>query len=146
MAPNAKRATMSNRKLIRPEMAEQKKEGAAGRSVRRKQSPPEQTNAEEFYYLKQMSARTPMVVVLTNDEELRGWIEWYDKGAIKLNRTTGPNLLIPKHNIRYLFKEEELRRTRRRSAENAESGAPPGKRGPIPDDAGLSETESESEE
>ncbi len=102
---------MANRKLIRPDMNELKKE-LPSRSVRRKQSPPEQTNAEEFYYLKQMAARTPMVVVLDNDEELRGWIEWYDKGAIKLNRGSGPNLLIQKHCIRYLFKEEELRRGR----------------------------------
>lgn len=101
---------MSNRKLIRPDMTELKKE-LPSRSVRRKQSPPEQTNAEEFYYLKQMAARTPMVVILVNDEELRGWIEWYDKGAIKLNRHQGPNLLIQKHSIRYLFKEEELKRT-----------------------------------
>ena len=28
-------------------------------------------------------------------------------------RSAGPNLLIPKHSIRYLFKEEELRRARR---------------------------------
>ncbi len=47
---------MTNRKLIRPEMP--KKEDGAGRGVRRKQAPPEQTNAEEFYYLKQMAART----------------------------------------------------------------------------------------
>jgi sRNA-binding regulator protein Hfq len=106
---------MSNRKLIRPDVGDKSRDGAA-RAVRRKQAPPEQTNAEEFYYLKQMASRTPMVVVLTNDEELFGWIEWYDKGAIKLNRTTGPNLLIPKHNIRYLYKEEELRRGRRRPA------------------------------
>jgi sRNA-binding regulator protein Hfq len=106
---------VSNRKLIRPDLSEAKRSGEPPRAVtRRKQSPPEQTNAEEFYYLKQMAARTPMVVVLTNDEELRGWIEWYDKGAIKLNRHSGPNLLIPKHSIRYLFKEEELRRLRRR--------------------------------
>lgn len=101
---------MSNRKLIRPDIPEQR----AGRGIRRKQMPPEQTNAEEFYYIKQMAAKTPMVVVLTNDEELQGWIEWYDKGAIKLNRTNGPNLLIPKHNIRYMFKEEELKRFRRK--------------------------------
>jgi sRNA-binding regulator protein Hfq len=99
---------MSNRKLIRPEIAE-KKEGSS-RSVRRKQTPPEQTNAEEFYYLKQMAGRTPMVVVLTNGEELRGWIEWYDKHSIKFHRQKEPNLLIPKHNIRYMFKEEELRK------------------------------------
>ena len=100
---------MSNRRLIRPEMTEMKKDVPA-RSVRRKGSPPEQTNAEEFYYLKQMASKTAMVVVLTDGEELRGWIEWYDKAAIKLNRHSGPNLLIPKHSIRYLFKEEELRR------------------------------------
>jgi len=101
---------MTNRKLIRPDRTEH----TGARSVRRKQLPPEQTNAEEFYYLKQMAAKTPMVVVLNNDEELQGWIEWYDKGAIKLNRQTGPNLLIPKRSIRYMFKEAELRRSRKR--------------------------------
>ena len=101
---------MTQRKLIRPEATDLR----SGRGARRKQVPPEQTNAEEFYYLKQMAAKTPMVVVLDNDEELRGWIEWYDKGAIKLNRQKGPNLLIPKHSIRYMFKEEELKRMRRR--------------------------------
>jgi host factor-I protein len=114
---------MSNRKLIRPDLGEQKRSGEPRAVTRRKQSPPEQTNAEEFYYLKQMAARTPMVVVLVDGEELRGWIEWYDKGAIKLNRHVGPNLLIPKHSIRYLFKEEELRRSRRRAAT---TGAPNG--------------------
>lgn len=103
---------MSNRKLIRPDLSEMK--GVSGRAVRRKQTPPEQTNAEEFYYLKQMAARTPMVVVLTNDEELRGWIEWYDKASIKFNRQKEPNLLIPKHNIRYMYKEEELRKRGKR--------------------------------
>lgn len=104
---------MSNRKLIRPDLSEMK--GTAGRSVRRKQTPPEQTNAEEFYYLKQMAARTPMVIVLTDGSELRGWIEWYDKNALKLNRHGQPNLLLLKHNIRYMFKEEELKRRRKRS-------------------------------
>ncbi|HEX2645432.1 MAG TPA: hypothetical protein VHU81_20705 [Thermoanaerobaculia bacterium] len=104
---------MANRKLIRPDMNELKKESPA-RSVRRKQSPPEQTNAEEFYYLKQMAAKTPMVLILNDGEELRGWIEWYDKGALKINRTSGPNLLIQKQCIRYMFKEEELRRRGKR--------------------------------
>ena len=104
---------MTNRKLIRPDVGGAH---ASARSARRKQVPPEQTNAEEFYYLKQMASKTPMVVTLTNDEELRGWIEWYDKGAIKLNRPDGPNLLILKQNIRYMFKEEELKRGRRRGA------------------------------
>ena len=102
---------MTNRKLIRPGV--DKREQGADRGVRRKQAPPEQTNAEEFYYLKQMAGKTNMVLVLTNDEELRGWIEWYDKNSIKFHRHGAPNLLIPKHNIRYMYKEEELRRGRR---------------------------------
>jgi host factor-I protein len=102
--------TMGNRKLIRADM---RKDGGS-RTVRRKQSPPEQTNAEEFYYLKQMASRTPMVLQLTNGDELRGWIEWYDKSALKLNRNNEPNLMILKHNIRYMFKEEELKRQQKR--------------------------------
>ena len=50
---------------------------------------------------------------------MRGWIEWYDKGAIKLNRHSGPNLLIQKQYIRYMFKEEELKRALRGSRKAA---------------------------
>ncbi len=104
--------SMANRKLIRPE-SDLKKD--PGRGVRRKQNPPEQTHAEEYYYLKQMAAKTPMVLLLTDGQELRGWIEWYDRGALKLNRNDGPNLLVLKHNIRYMYKQEELRRRAKRS-------------------------------
>ena len=103
---------MANRKLIRPEGDAKGNQGS--RVIRRKQNPPEQTNAEEYYYLKQMAAKTPMIVILNNDEEIGGWIEWYDKSAIKLNRNDGPNLLILKQNIRYMFKAEERRRSRRK--------------------------------
>jgi host factor-I protein len=73
-----------------------------------KVAPPEQTNAENFYYLKQMNSRTPMVIMMTDGEEIRGWIEWYDKNCLKVNREGAPNLLIQKHCIKYLFKQEEL--------------------------------------
>ncbi len=102
---------MSTRKLIRPDSTEIRRD--SNRSVRRKQAPPEQTNAEEFYYLKQMAAQTPMVLVMDDGEELHGSIEWYDKNAIKLNRTGAPSLLLFKKHIRYMFKEEELKRRRR---------------------------------
>ncbi len=118
---------MSNRKLIRPDIGDQRK-GDAPRMVRRKSSPPEQTNAEEFYYLKQMQARTPMVLRLINGDELRGWIEWYDKAAIKFHRHDAPNLLIPKSSILFLFKEEELRRPARRKT----AAGVPGQPGPRP--------------
>lgn len=70
--------------------------------------PPESTNAENFYYLKQMNSKTPMVIVMTDGEEVRGWIEWYDKNCLKVNREGAPNLLIQKHCIKYCFKQEEL--------------------------------------
>ncbi|HEX7191870.1 MAG TPA: hypothetical protein VF381_09910, partial [Thermoanaerobaculia bacterium] len=76
--------------------------------AQRKQVPPEQTNAESYYYLKQMAAKTPMVVVLTDGEEIRGWIEWYDRNCLKINRDNKPNLLIQKQFIKYMFKQDEL--------------------------------------
>jgi len=74
----------------------------------RKAAPPEQTNAENFYYQKQMQSRTPMVIVLRDGEEVHGVIEWYDKTCIKVIRDDGrPNLMIYKPSIKYMFKEEE---------------------------------------
>ena len=48
-----------------------------------------------------------MVVVLDSGEDLGGHIEWYDRGCIKVHREDGPNLLLFKHSIKYLFKQEE---------------------------------------
>jgi host factor-I protein len=116
---------MVNRKLIRPNLAEIKermanhsppaREGkkreathhSTGPPTRRRPAPPEVTAAEAFYYLKQMNNKTPMVVVLDDGQELRGHIEWYDRGCLKVHREDGPNLLLFKHSIKYLFKQEE---------------------------------------
>ena len=125
---------MINRKLVRPNLAEIKERRNHPRTLpgievpaasnaphikdqvashpsfrTRKPTPPEQTSAEAFYYVKQMNNRTPMVVVLDDGEELRGHIEWYDRACIKLNREDGPNLVIYKHSIKYLLKADELR-------------------------------------
>lgn len=103
-----------NRKLIRPTLAEVRERSDRDSQHRRNQSdpnrkrvPPEQTHAESFYYKKQMDNRTLMVIVLQDGEELRGSIEWYDRGCIKLHRTEGPNLLVLKHNIKYMYKTED---------------------------------------
>ncbi len=110
---------MINRKLVRPNLAQIKgkmatkpheaprEAGSNGSPARRRLAPPEQTNAEAFYYLKQMNTHTPMVVVLENGDQLRGHIEWYDKGCLKVHRESDPNLLVYKHCIRYLYKQEE---------------------------------------
>ena len=119
-----------NRKLIRTTLAEVKEREYHQQQVRRaepppqpqrqapqpaaskKKIPPEQTNAESFYYKKQMDAHTPMVVVLQDNEALHGIIEWYDKNSIKLHRNEGPNLLVLKHNIKYMYKDESVKESK----------------------------------
>jgi len=67
----------------------------------------EQTHAEAFYFQKQMQARTPMVIVLKDGEEVHGSIEWYDRNCLKINRAGQPNVLIYKQSIHYIFKAGE---------------------------------------
>ncbi len=123
----------ANRKLIRPSlnrndhghnnhghnhssnhMPSERRDGGRDRdraaAPGKKTAPSEQTNAENFYYQKQMQTKTPMVIVLRDGEEVHGYIEWYDKACIKLNRTGAPNLMIYKPAIKYMFKEGEVRR------------------------------------
>ena len=102
-----------NRKLIRTTLAEvrdrnDRHDGQRRNSAdaQKRRVPPEQTNAESFYYKKQMDNKTVMVLVLQDGQELAGTIEWYDRGCIKLHRNEGPNLLVLKHNIKYIYKQE----------------------------------------
>jgi hypothetical protein len=75
--------------------------------VKKRTPPPNETNAEIFYYKKQIDAHTVMVIVLLDGEEIEGTIEWYDRGALKVNRKGAPNLLVLKRNIKYMFKADE---------------------------------------
>ena len=107
-----------NRKLVRPALnrdrprpengdRRQRSERAPSPANGKKIAPPEQTHAENFYYQKQMQTKTPMVLVLQDDEEIHGIIEWYDKYCLKVNRAGEPNLLIYKPSIKYMYKESE---------------------------------------
>ena len=100
-----------NRKLIRPSFNEFKEKGDAPRKSaaaagQKRQVPPDQTNAENFYYVKQMQSKTPMVIKLKDGETLKGVIEWYDRSCLKLNRDGDPNVLLYKSNIKYMYKDE----------------------------------------
>jgi host factor-I protein len=106
----------ANRKLIRPALnrAEHPRhDGERRERVERpilngkKSPPPEQTHAENFYYQKQMQAKTPMVLVLQDGEEIHGVIEWYDKYCLKVNRAGSANILVYKPSIKYMYKESE---------------------------------------
>jgi sRNA-binding regulator protein Hfq len=121
----------ANRKLIRPslnhsnhsapnhsnggtaerrERSERSERGPDRSNGARKAAPPEQTNAENFYYQKQMQSKTPMVIVLTDGEQIHGVIEWYDRTCIKVNRAGAANLMIYKPSIKYMYKEGEARK------------------------------------
>ena len=93
----------ANRKLIRPSLTDIKDQRAR-KDGQKKSTPPDQTNAENFYYLKQMQSKTPMTIVLKDGETLKDIIEWYDKTCLKVNREGEPNLLVFKSNIKYMYK------------------------------------------
>ena len=136
---SAEKENFANRKLIRPtlpraenhgnhspvpvpvqerrerperhERSERSDRAMGGGGLGKKPAPLEQTNAENFYYQKQMQGRTPMVIVLRDGEEVHGIIEWYDRNCIKVNRESGePNLMIYKPAIKYMYKEGENQR------------------------------------
>ena len=73
----------------------------------RRNPPPEQTHAENYYYQKQIQAKTAVVVVLKDGEQIQGVIEWYDRTCLKLSRNGSPHLLVYKPAIRYIYKAGE---------------------------------------
>ena len=75
---------------------------------RKKQPPPAETNAETYYYKKQIDSRTKMTIVLQDGEQIEGIIEWYDLDALKIDRQGAPKILLPKHNIKYMFKADDV--------------------------------------
>ena len=82
-------------------------ESVAQNSGKKRHPPQTETNAEVFYYKKQIDSHTLMIIVLQDNEKIEGTIEWYDRNALKVNRKNAPNILLLKHNIKYMFKAED---------------------------------------
>lgn len=106
-----------NRRLIRPslnelkEKMEAKREQHAPREMHVPQrkppgGPPEQTNAENFYYAKQVQMKTHMVVVLRDGEQVLGSMDWYDKHCIRMLGEDGRKIVIYKASIKYMYKAD----------------------------------------
>jgi sRNA-binding regulator protein Hfq len=93
-----------NRKLIRPNLTEIK-EQYSSKPKGKKPAPPDQTNAENYYFIRQMNSKTQMVILLKDGEEIHGIIEWYDRKCIKVHRADAPNLLIYKDSVKYIYKD-----------------------------------------
>jgi host factor-I protein len=82
----------------------------------RRQAAPETTFREAEYIDRLSKSRTPVVVKLIDGEEVRGWIEYYDKDIIRITRDTLPNLFIYKNRVKYLYEDQANGRTREAKA------------------------------
>jgi len=68
---------------------------------RRSKAPPPGETGQEALYLKSLSERHVTVQIKLRDgETVRGWIEYFDDGMIRLTREGKPNLFIYKQQIR----------------------------------------------
>lgn len=83
---------------------------------RAKQAPPGNTG-QEALYLRSLSERQVTVTVKLRDgETVRGWIEYFDDGMLRLTRDGKPNLFVYKHQIQTIT-DAGKRRTKKIAAE-----------------------------
>jgi len=67
---------------------------------RRSKTPPPGETGQEALYLRSLSERQVNVSVKLRDGDVvRGWIEYFDDGMLRLTRQGKPNLFIYKHQI-----------------------------------------------
>ncbi len=67
---------------------------------RRSKTPPPGETGQEALYLRSLSdRRVPVTLKLWDGETVRGWIEYFDDGMLRLTREGKPNLFIYKHQI-----------------------------------------------
>ncbi|HZB87212.1 MAG TPA: RNA chaperone Hfq [Terracidiphilus sp.] len=87
----------------------------------RSKTPPPGETGQEALYLRSLSDRQIVVAVKLRDgETVRGWIEYFDDGMLRLTREGKPNLFIYKHQIQTIS-EAGHRRTPRATGVGAAS-------------------------
>ena len=68
---------------------------------RSSRTPPPGETGQEALYLRSLSERQVNVQIKLRDgETVRGWIEYFDEGMLRLTREDKPSLFIYKHQIR----------------------------------------------
>ncbi|HEX4286777.1 MAG TPA: RNA chaperone Hfq [Terracidiphilus sp.] len=80
---------------------------------RRSKTPPPGETGQEALYLRSLSDRqVPVSVKLWDGETVRGWIEYFDDGMLRLTREGKPNLFIYKHQIQTITEQGRRRSPR----------------------------------
>jgi len=64
---------------------------------------PEQTFEEVKYLRYLIDNDVPVCIRLSDNEEVRGTVEFFDSNLIRLTRSGAPNLFLYKHEIKYIF-------------------------------------------
>ena len=86
---------------------------------RRSKTPPPGETGQEALYLRSLSDRQVNVQIKLRDgETVRGWIEYFDDGMLRLTREGKPNLFIYKHQIRTITEVSK------RAPRHAKAGGP----------------------
>ncbi len=92
-------------------------------SRRHSKVPPPGETGQEALYLRSLSDRQVSVAIKLQDgETVRGWIEYFDDGMLRLTRTGKPNLFIYKEQIQTIT-EVAGKRTGRSVSNVAANGA-----------------------
>lgn len=82
-------------------------------SRRRSKTPPPGETGQEALYLRSLSERQINVIIKLQDgETVRGWIEYFDDGMLRLTREGKPNLFIYKHQIQTISEAGKRRSSR----------------------------------
>jgi len=95
-------------------------------SRRRLKTPPPGATGQEALYLDSLNKRQVSVAIkLRGGETVRGWIEYFDDGMVRLTREGKPNLFIYKQQI------VTITEVGRRRAPRAEATSGPEQNGSI---------------
>jgi host factor-I protein len=75
-------------------------------SGKRGRTPPPEETFEEAGFLKALGEKQKLVSIkLMDGQVVTGWVEYYDKGMVRLTREGAPNLFIFKHEIMYIAED-----------------------------------------
>jgi host factor-I protein len=84
---------------------------------------PDETGHEALYLRSLCDRQVNVQVKLRDGETVRGWIEYFDEGMLRLTREGKPNLFIYKHQIRTITEVGKLGPRRLKAAAPEANGS-----------------------
>jgi host factor-I protein len=88
-----------------------------------KAPPPDETGHEALYLRSLCDRQVNIQVKMRDGETVRGWIEYFDDGMLRLTREGKPNLFIYKHQISTITEVGKLAPRRAKAASQDAKGS-----------------------